>query len=521
MSIPPHDRARFLLAVQGEHADAKNCSVAEELLNLYPALTLERLANGEPLLRHLLRNGCRRCFHFFRSHGAEDDIFTACAVKDTALIKQLLQQDATFVSATDETGKTPLHWACTNRFANGTRDEQRVVALLVEHGAKMETLDAYGVSPLRQSLLYGDEESAIFIMERGANSDLLFAVASEDMDDVDELLRLSPAEIHWRSPSSQSLLHFAIDREVSSEFLEGLLARGASEEIESRWHHYTPLLQAINFHPDAVETLVRHGADVNVRIVPQRSSQAETALDFAVRSDRPGAVELLLAAGARVHEQLSHAKTLLHHVKSREVAEMLLTAGLSVDAKDNDGQCPLDFAVEEGRRDVAQALIGYGARPNFFSFVVVGDFETVCDMLDADCSLISAFNPRYDPPLAHLDNNEASEFPWGSTSGTALHYAAKAGSLPMVKLLLERGADVNAARAEGDRWTPLHDAVYYSITNDLRDGHSIIQTLVAAGADLAAKTHGGYRPIEIAEFLSFHDGAAGIFDLLAALARSG
>ena len=64
--------------------------------------------------------------------------------------------------------------------------------------------------------------------------------------------------------------------------------------------------------------------------------------------------------------------------------------------------------------------------------------------------------------------------------GTPLHLACGYGHLDMVNLLIERGADVNAVNCEGDGATPLHVAAGC--------GHSsIVNALIAAGASVDAQ----------------------------------
>ncbi len=139
-------------------------------------------------------------------------------------------------------------------------------------------------------------------------------------------------------------------------------------------------------------------------------------------------------------------------------------------------------------------------------------------MLDVDPSLIATLNRKGESAIEKTIGENEIEIPFGSKEGTALHYAVKNGSLNMVSLLLERGAQVNAV-TEPAKWTPLHDAVYYGIYNDQRNAKEIIRKLVDAGADLHAETWGGIEPLDIASYLSFCDGAAAIFDLVQSLER--
>ena len=60
-----------------------------------------------------------------------------------------------------------------------------------------------------------------------------------------------------------------------------------------------------------------------------------------------------------------------------------------------------------------------------------------------------------------------------ATGNTALHWAASFGSGEEVRLLIERGADVDRTNCDGA--TPLHDAVQ-------RGGEEIVKLLIDAGA---------------------------------------
>ena len=43
--------------------------------------------------------------------GAYYDIYSACALNDTARLQELVEEDPDVVNATDDYGMTPLHWA--------------------------------------------------------------------------------------------------------------------------------------------------------------------------------------------------------------------------------------------------------------------------------------------------------------------------------------------------------------------------------------------------------------------------
>src|SRR5207244_6504791 len=65
---------------------------------------------------------------------------------------------------------------------------------------------------------------------------------------------------------------------------------------------------------------------------------------------------------------------------------------------------------------------------------------------------------------------------------TALHYAVRGGKLPLIQLLLERGADVNALDLEG--LTPL---LHLAKTRSKADPIPVMELLAASGANVDAR----------------------------------
>ena len=122
-----------------------------------------------------------------------------------------------------------------------------------------------------------------------------------------------------------------------------------------------------------VQLLIRHGADVNVV-----TEHGRTALWLAALSDGSAPiVRALLAAGADIHAVDSTKMTVLHAATmghDAETARILVDAGLDVNAADSAAFTPLINAAQRGNLDTVRLLIAKGADPN--AVTALGDVAT-------------------------------------------------------------------------------------------------------------------------------------------------
>jgi RNA polymerase sigma factor (sigma-70 family) len=133
----------------------------------------------------------------------------------------------------------------------------------------------------------------------------------------------------------------------------------------------------------------------------------------------------------------------------------------------------------------------------FFIAVRLGDLAKVGAFLDADPALLNA-QERWDEATARQFG-----LPVLVSSFSALHRAVYNGDMELARLLLARGADVNARTRVGQ--TPLHLAV-------LIDRPPLAELLLAAGADPNGATDRGITSLHCAVIL----GRAALADLLLA-----
>ena len=93
---------------------------------------------------------------------------------------------------------------------------------------------------------------------------------------------------------------------------------------------------------------------------------------------------------------------------------------------------------------------------------------------------------------------------------TGLHYAAKAGFLTVINLLIERGATIDATDNNGE--TALFEAIRSTI-KDSEKQRAAIEVLLAKGADPNLKNRKGLTPLQVAQRMRRAD-AGKIVELL-------
>ena len=150
-----------------------------------------------------------------------------------------------------------------------------------------------------------------------------------------------------------------------------------------------------------------------------------------------------LAAGTDVDVKGGFADgTSLHYATAnghKEIAELLITKGADVNAKDEDGGTPLDVAIKYKQTETVDLLRKHGgisgAADSIHLAAAVGNIEAVKQHLAAGVDVTAK----------------------GYRGFTPLHYAARNGHKEIAELLITKGADVNAKDEDGN--TPLDKAI--------------------------------------------------------------
>lgn len=166
----------------------------------------------------------------------------------------------------------------------------------------------------------------------------------------------------------------------------------------------------------------------------------------------------------------------------------LIAVGASLEYKnDTDKQTALFLAASAGQVDAARCLLEAGANPlaldSFESIPLHGaalrmHSDVASMLLDPDGTSANLVRRQ----IEHRDESQR----------TALHIACTSGCIETARLLIQRGANVNAANCQKER--PLHTCALLGSPDRLQ----IARLLLENGANLGLKDLGGRTALAVA-----------------------
>jgi uncharacterized protein len=349
--------------------------------------------------------------------GNDPRLIQAAKNGDSSAVASLLKQKVDPNSA-EADGTTSLHYAVR-------ADDLDTTDKLLRAGADAKIRNRYGITPLHLACLNGNPEMIERLLKAGA--------------DANEV-----------STEGETALMTA-SRTGKLDAVKVLLAHGANVNAREEWRGQTALMWAVaQHHADVARELIAKGADVNARSAFQKWERQVTAeprekwmpagaltpLQFAARQDCLECVKILLDSGADINvtdENGIPAITTAIINGHYDFAAYLAERGANVNAADRVGRTPLYSAVDfhsmpDSNRPAPKVDQNH-----------VSNFELI-QLLIAKGADVNARLKAQQPYRTKLDRGDDTML---TTGTTPLLRAAKAGDAVVMKLLIEKGADVN------------------------------------------------------------------------------
>ena len=329
-------------------------------------------------------------------------------------IVRLLLEHGANVNGRGPDGKTSLHGAARGGHLG-------VVKVLLEHNADIEARNKYMETPLIRAAINDQTEMTGFLIEQDAEIEAedhqgftaLHRTVRHGRSATFAILLKKGAHLRTRAATGGTLLHTAVAAD-DKEMLGKLLGLGADLESQDN-KGLTPLhLAALCDKESTLVVLLDKGANLH-----SIDKHGQTPLHKAAWKGNVSAMRTLVRRGANLEARDQYDDTPLHlaAICERENAvRLLLHLGANIDAPNSSGETPLFRAIDNAStrlENLVRLLLENGA----------------------------SVEARATGPPGWLHGC------------TVLHAAAIAGNGNVVRMLLDRGLDVNATNAIG--LTPL------------------------------------------------------------------
>ena len=288
-----------------------------------------------------------------------------------AIIELLISKGAD-VNVKDIQGFTPLHRVAFDGHV-------KMAELLIEKGAELNVKNGWHSTPLVEAALGNQLELVKLLISKGADVNLVDNRNQTALDrvsgpvgtgnkEIADLLRKhggkTGEELKAELPKleiEQSLLQAikAGNIEAVKQHLEAGTDVNASDNLGRTALHKASGWQG---QSEIVELLISNGADVNAK-----RSDGAIPLHYAVYYNRMENAEILLSNGADLNAKDGdqNGATPLHEAAWRsrkEIVDLLISKGADVNDKDNEGQTPLDLAVQHKSSENIKLLRKHGAK---------------------------------------------------------------------------------------------------------------------------------------------------------------
>ncbi|KPI36177.1 Ankyrin-1 [Cyphellophora attinorum] len=412
-SFHGHEETAELLIVEGANIFDKNLAKSTPM---YLAVSYGRISMAKVLLKYGHQQLDVQC------GGGQTALHKAVDLDSETMVQFLLDSNA-LIGANDDRNNTPLHVAAL-------RGSLAISKMLINAGAFISAQNRLGLTPLDLAATAGHAAVAQVLLEHGAD------VSHRAHDQWTALHRAARG---GHVDTVVSLLEYRAD--LLTTDIKGNIALHHA----ARAGHLETVEQLIGYEPYYTEQQLLQ--------VDHAEARPREVAFFCAHYDvhkylRSLEWQLLGAPGAENNVTLAIERG------DKDLLHSLLQQGmLNVNATDEDGQPPLHVAIQEKQEEIAELLMTAGASIEQKGYHGWRALHIAASLGDADL-------------VDWCLQQNADVHAKTSTGQQAIHKAASSRSLPAVRRLLEAGANVEARNDRG--MTPLLVASHQNDVNTVR-----------------------------------------------------
>lgn len=403
-------------------------------------------------------------------------LLDAVKSENASAVKAALEQGAN-ITAADPDGSTALHWAAQ-------RNNDEIVAALLAAGAKADAKTRFNMTPLALAAMNGNAKMIGRLLDAGADANgtsnegqtVLMTAALNGNSDAVKLLIQRGAKVNAVEPyKGQTAMMFAAG-EGNAKAIEQLIEFGGDVNVKSKGGYTAFLFAVRNRHMDAMKILLAHGAKVN-----EAAPDGTGPLNMAIVNAYFDVASMLLDNGADPNQADPRGSALHSTIWMRRPGAPWEAAALAEDPEGPPKQTGNVTALE-----LAKKLLDKGANPN-----------TRVEWKEQRFS--KSLGATRNPPGINLGRHFLS-----FNGSTPFYNAARNGDAPMMRLLLQYGADPKITNAQGV--TPLMVAACLDYYEGETPGPftgvpeaerlEAVKLALETGGDINAKTNFGDYPME-------------------------
>ncbi|MDE0424141.1 MAG: ankyrin repeat domain-containing protein [Candidatus Poribacteria bacterium] len=341
-------------------------------------------AGGASALHHAtgsMLNYNRELAEYLIERGATIDAHAAAGLDMSEKLAELIRENPEVVNEPGCDGMSPLHFAATPRIAE----------LLLAHGADINLRDRDHNGTPAQWTLGSRPEVCQYLLEQGAEGDMVLYCVTGDVERAKAVLQENPAlldlRIDHKVPEGYTIASH--DAEGIGEvpgahvyaYKVGPTMRLLEIALQAKQAAIIKMLMECGYQiklrewymiagqgPRNMDRLVKmflgKGLDINARQKHRRGVWAP--LHWVAQRGLTDGISCLLENGADPNITDDQGRTPIHIIAQKGIGknqiQLLMKHGGNVSIRDAEGQTPLDYAQKAKRKSAASFLTEYANR---------------------------------------------------------------------------------------------------------------------------------------------------------------